>query len=58
MVLQGANGMKGEKGDAGLPGAQGPSVSLSVLLQWIQQSRNGSLAFKSEERFIFKADLS
>lgn len=34
MVLQGANGMKGEKGDAGLPGAQGPSVSLSVLLQW------------------------
>lgn len=24
--------MKGEKGDAGLPGAQGPSVSLSAFL--------------------------
>lgn len=23
--------MKGEKGDVGLPGAQGPSVSLSVV---------------------------
>lgn len=32
MILQGANGMKGEKGDVGLPGAQGPSVSLGMVL--------------------------
>lgn len=47
--------MKGEKGDAGLPGAQGPSVSLSNV---IQRSRNGSPASDSEQCLIFMTDLS
>lgn len=50
--------MKGEKGDVGLPGAQGPSVSLSVALQWTQESSSGSPASYSEQYLIFMTDLS
>lgn len=50
--------MKGEKGDVGLPGAQGPSVSLTLALQWTQESSSGSPPSGSEQYLIFMTDLS